>query len=411
MKIFKQLFCALLVVGAVAARAKSCSQSYECGTQPFAHCYNMTAKHMLPGFGLDNGQHTINFINNLGAVDNRPDGASFFGRVSMDGGEFEVIEEIESDANVQNGQRVVQMYNYLESKHIPYVVNSKATAGNAGIGPYANHVFTQVWSVLSVYLGMAFDEKNNIMYSCDLDIRKYNKIPMTFEDRRDNTTMYTGQTCSGMSYYNGKLYFSANSAAGTSFYQADTTCVNCDKSKLSAIFNESSYIHGMTSSDTDIFYTSSTGIYQVSLANPSTKKQLSSDTKAGTIKYSEGFVYYQNDNQIISIEVATGKTKVLYDTATVARQNQCYCATGFSGDQCETCSGRIQWNNGIPKCYRENQPLFCVQDYECGNVPFTLCNYGTCSCRNNFYGAKCDQCDYHIIWENGIPVCEKNPTA
>eukprot|EP01111_Echinosteliopsis_oligospora_P008074 TRINITY_DN2350_c0_g1_i2.p1 TRINITY_DN2350_c0_g1~~TRINITY_DN2350_c0_g1_i2.p1 ORF type:complete len:457 (-),score=62.80 TRINITY_DN2350_c0_g1_i2:49-1323(-) len=90
----------------------------------------------------------------------------------------------------------------------------------------------------------------------------------------------------------------------------------------------------------------------------------------------------------------------------------CQCKPGFSGNNCQTCiNGQIQWNNNNPSCvsYGANGlPVSCSADYQCGNVPFTLCTNQTCVCRNNFRGIKCDICDSPrtLTWRNGIPYCE-----
>jgi len=88
----------------------------------------------------------------------------------------------------------------------------------------------------------------------------------------------------------------------------------------------------------------------------------------------------------------------------------CICRNGLSGENCQTCqNGQIQWTNGIPACvaYLPNSsfPSQCNFDYQCGNVPFTVCQGNQCQCRGTFTGASCSSCSGSINWDQGLPSC------
>jgi len=88
----------------------------------------------------------------------------------------------------------------------------------------------------------------------------------------------------------------------------------------------------------------------------------------------------------------------------------CECASGFTGSDCTTCDGQVQWNNGNPSCVSildNGLPATCDADYQCLNPPYTACDSTsrTCYCRGNLSGSQCTECSGQISWENGLPSC------
>eukprot|EP01133_Synstelium_polycarpum_P017760 gene17760-21183_t len=349
----------------LAVYAKDCNQHADCGKCPFAICYNRNSE-LLPGLATDvNGR--VLFINRMTGKDGVPARTPFLSSVPADGSTPSQIEyQILSDVESQLGTRhVMGLHGYMQKAAIPFIYNSEYRVNYASVGPLKNGVFTQVWAVSSLNLGMSFDEATNTMYSCDFDIRKYSPVPMTQAGRLNNVTMYNTQTCNGGISQQGEFVYIHNGA----ILRGKTSCVNCPASDLTTLIAQPGVVRGFATTATHIIYANDEGIFQVPISGDASQtKKLSSDvpTRQSDLIASGTSIYYQNKGQIKSI-TSDGNVKVIYDSnSTVSQPGNCACATNFKGDQCMQCDGDIRWEQGVPRCVVKNDDgsMDCKQDVE-----------------------------------------------
>ncbi|GAM21869.1 hypothetical protein SAMD00019534_050440, partial [Acytostelium subglobosum LB1] len=403
MKNYLLPLCVMVCISVVAG--SQCTSNYQCGSFPFAVCYNLTSNAMLTGIGWDSKTSDVVFISRLSGV-----GSNVFKEkpfLTSLAGSFHAVEEINAEIDVPNGVKVYQLYNYMSDAGIPILANFMPT-GVAGVGPYTRGVFEQVFSVLSVQLTLDYDEPNNILYSCDLDVRKYSPIPMTRDGRLNNVTMYKDLACSGLSHQKTDLFLAASprTEPGTVFYKGSTSCVNCDTSKLVKLFTDPNYIRAFATNSEYIFYATSAGVFQVPLSGDVSKRvQVMDNTQVQSLVVGNEMLNIQTTDAIYRYCPHRNNTKMIYSTKDQISQGQCSCATGFAGDACTSCDGHVIWSNAEPRCVRKGGPSQCFEDYHCGNPPFTQCLFGSCGCRFNFTGVACDQCKGTITWQQGVPVC------
>eukprot|EP01111_Echinosteliopsis_oligospora_P008542 TRINITY_DN242_c0_g1_i1.p1 TRINITY_DN242_c0_g1~~TRINITY_DN242_c0_g1_i1.p1 ORF type:complete len:373 (+),score=62.44 TRINITY_DN242_c0_g1_i1:121-1239(+) len=72
---------------------------------------------------------------------------------------------------------------------------------------------------------------------------------------------------------------------------------------------------------------------------------LSNEPVTGVYIYNQK-IFYNNGMTIRSTTLKGESTQNLIQQTT----GQCTCRPNFSGSNCQTCKGQIQWNNGIPSC-------------------------------------------------------------
>ncbi|EFA76706.1 EGF-like domain-containing protein [Heterostelium album PN500] len=127
------------------------------------------------------------------------------------------------------------------------------------------------------------------------------------------------------------------------------------------------------------------------------------------------WIYYQTADlatikKVGPISANHPQVSVLYDRSNPGSSGNCGCTGGMQGAQCQTCSGQIQWVNSFPQCIAvsNGNPATCQADYQCANLPYTSCQYATCQCVNGFTGAQCQTCTGTVTWNNGVPTCKYN---
>jgi len=130
----------------------------------------------------------------------------------------------------------------------------------------------------------------------------------------------------------------------------------------------------------------------------------------------EGFVYFDDGNWIRSANTSTLDVEDLIPfefSVSLSGNNHngsgtCTCLDNFSGSDCTTCSGQVQWDNNVPSCVpilENGFPSSCSADYQCGNVPYTVCDDGECQCRSSFSGQLCTDCAGTVSWSSNVPEC------
>eukprot|EP01132_Coremiostelium_polycephalum_P006010 gene6010-7487_t len=372
---------------------------------------------MLEGLAINEAAGKVVFLAKLNGTQGSPVNKPYLVSVPIGGGDLGIEYEIKSDISGGLGTRFVfQLYSYMKKSNIPIIANSE-TSSAPTVGPYFsnNGTFNPVWSVLSVYLGLAYDEDSNSLYSCDFDVRKYSPIPMTKEGRVNNETMYQNQMCTGILKQGNSIYLSANGNPGTRFLRGSTECRGCAASELVEIFKDSNESARSIANHNDahLYYSTANGLFQFTIpqgnGTGTDRKQLvSGDIRS--IAYYNGFVYFQDAlNAVKKVDVTSGQVTTLFN-AQRTFPGQCSCATGFSGSDCGTCNGIIRWNNG-PQCVAllpDGNPAVCFNDWECHNNPYSYCFYSKCKCRPNFTGPNCNECSGRVEWSGGSPVCILN---
>eukprot|EP00026_Physarum_polycephalum_P018002 Phypoly_transcript_19428.p1 GENE.Phypoly_transcript_19428~~Phypoly_transcript_19428.p1 ORF type:complete len:152 (+),score=8.27 Phypoly_transcript_19428:189-644(+) len=125
-------------------------------------------------------------------------------------------------------------------------------------------------------------------------------------------------------------------------------------------------------------------------------------------------VIYYNDGEIKKVNLDGSDPTAISEGASVTSTNgSCECETGFTGSECDTCTGNVQWNEGVIHCVPYNSttgfPVSCFADYMCGNIPYARCINSACECQTGPLGVPpfCDTCSDggQISWNNGVPSC------
>ncbi|KAJ8920571.1 hypothetical protein NQ315_004710, partial [Exocentrus adspersus] len=70
-------------------------------------------------------------------------------------------------------------------------------------------------------------------------------------------------------------------------------------------------------------------------------------------------------------------------------QGRCTCKLGYQGDKCNKCSFGYY---GYPNCQKCNCNLFGTVEDSCQDGDCKCSSNGSCSCKENVYGHKCDSC-------------------
>jgi len=188
----------------------------------------------------------------------------------------------------------------------------------------------------------------------------------------------------------------------------------------------SPYISTQFYQDT-VYYQSLSTIYRLDLGLQQSVDIFASSSNSSTCQCREGFSgldctqcsgslqWYQGNPTCVPVSPDTGFPSYCSSSYqcgnvpfTICQENSCACASGFSGSLCGNCTGFVEWDNGTPSCVAVNQngfPTFCSQDWECGNVPFTVCNDQQCACLEGFGGENCQSCNGTVEWSNGTPSC------
>jgi len=211
-------------------------------------------------------------------------------------------------------------------------------------------------------------------------------------------------------YITTVAYFSVDTV--THLYSGSKSCFNCANppNLLFSLVNET--ISDFVVFNNKIYFITEKGLYSSDLDG---KNRV-------TIAAGKVLGVAQNGNKLLwSIDQAiysanldgSNKLKINFDYGV------CGCAYGFSGSDCQTCSGQVQWFEGYPICasiLSNGFPSLCHEHYQCGNYPYTMCynnaynQAGQCYCSYGLTGEPlCNRCvnaSATITWEQGYPICK-----
>eukprot|EP00026_Physarum_polycephalum_P009683 Phypoly_transcript_09816.p1 GENE.Phypoly_transcript_09816~~Phypoly_transcript_09816.p1 ORF type:complete len:402 (+),score=24.50 Phypoly_transcript_09816:84-1289(+) len=296
---------------------------------------------------------------------------------------------------------------------------TKATRENNAIVEFSyNRTSIQSEVVTQVVRGYtwtaAFNERKKVAYVClGGAIVRYNSLVITENDRFNSTT-YSLQPA-GCSIL--RLDGSTNSLywyAGTSFYRGNASCVNCPLP--APFFNTSDGVEDFQVDKGHLYVAAyGIGIKAISLANLNRSKIIVSNAHVLAFQIADGHIYY-NDGEIKRVKLDGSNPKTISKTNHSSPTNgSCECEDGFTGSNCDSCRGSVQWHEGKIHCVPFNTttgfPVSCFSDYMCGNVPYAKCVKGACECQTGPLGVPpyCDRCSNGgpITWHNGIPSCPK----
>ncbi|GAM19262.1 hypothetical protein SAMD00019534_024370, partial [Acytostelium subglobosum LB1] len=399
-----------------------CSQDWECGNPPYSFC--LTNFDSFPGLGLDESENKLVMV---GKYNNSqgPNGNPTLVSLSTSGGALTKEYEITTDIIGGSGYRVTSaLFAYEPLGNLPYIKTNQRMA--PAIGPYnhASNTYDGIFFTRGYNLGLAFDGPKDKTYWCDWSLNYLDRIILHSTDMVDRKPLMDGyMRCNFMSVAPNLLYvvdyfnYTTNS---TNVYKIDSNCHNCSSSSLilvgSVPFEVYSFQYALgylyfgthpsqwTTQKSGIWksYADTGGAIGAWITTDPVSESMVVDSTAT-------FVYYKTGSVIKKIGPGAPPPSgvVIFDPA-ASPLGQCKCARGFTGAQCQTCTGTTRWVDGVPECVAKlpnGQPETCIYDYECLQVPFAYCGQGTCTCRSNFYGNTCQSCNGVVEWSYGFPSC------
>jgi len=405
---------ALFVVAVVGT--KQCTYDYECGNIPYAYCYNGAedCTRTTLGVALSSSDDRIYYSEYCRSPDN-----PYYVKgtkenitikaVSLKNGK---INNIYSETHSRSGSLGGVFGKVGDSLYI------ERYNRYTGLDSFNVKTLAEKGVILKFYDSVAFASDTYACifnkYGADDDYRRYyniNKYAGAVQSTAAKPTaiysVFSGY-CGGMYTSGTTIYFSftefdANETEISIVYKGTTACRGCQPP--APLFTVKGDIGGITadpSNPNKIYFGSNLGIYSYSLSTNAIDN-LTADASEGVIAFYKGSIIYNTGSMIRKVNISSKKVADINGK----KVGSCKCAPGFKGDQCNECSGQIQWYQTSPSCVATNSaglPETCTQDWQCGNMPYTVC-YGDCQCRDNFTGPKCDQCAGTISWEDETPYC------
>ncbi|EGG25057.1 EGF-like domain-containing protein [Cavenderia fasciculata] len=418
-----KMIISLLLIGMISISSVlgGCNQDYECGNQPFSICRNRF--HLFPGIGLTSSGSILvmgKYNNSAG----QQVGKTYI--ASVGSGSVSPQYPINSDVPSYPGYtQSFELYDVVGST--PYI--NAYQVGFPSVGPYNDQsgTFTPIWTVARYILGLYFDQPTSKTYYCDVGVYRIDKIASTRADKETATKLYADQRCNYLATVGSDLYILVNEyslVTNHSIYRGSVNCQNCQPTNLIKLASFPGAASGFFIRNGNFFvsatneYTNVPGIFRMQISNPTSRTALTSDSVGdvvadGNFAYYQTWAGYQFRPTIKKVTLWSTTVTTLYDedTAGTGSSGTCSCLDGFSGANCQTCSGgTTRWtNNGTPTCVKllaSGQPETCSNGWECQNYPYTQCVSGACRCSEGFTGDRCDKCSGAVQWDNGFPTCK-----
>ncbi|KAM9968599.1 hypothetical protein ACTFIW_007749 [Dictyostelium discoideum] len=411
----------------VESSSVTCSQSYECGNVPFSICKNKFD--LFEGIGVDPEQGKV-FIMGKFNSSGVQYGNVTIASVPMNGvGILKTEFTIKSDVTQGSAFRnTFQLFKYLPKSKTFLTQGGERLSFVIGIYDEKSNIkLTPLWYPRGYQLGAYFDEVNQLTYTCDFDIKIFQKIVKTQDDlfgsNSSNSKIIQNSTqCFALSSaytggnFNNTIIYVQNKVNDTgvkysTFLMGSADCVLCPRQFFNLYQLNNEWVTGFHIFKNKIYYSSKSGITQMNVPGTDQRFLLTNESvESFEFVNSEKTIYYITTNgKVKKIDVENLVSSTLYDSYSDKSLGVCECAPGFSGIYCNQCAnGTVQWENGNPTCVKNTdngRPSVCQADWQCGNSPYFLCLNNECLCRSEFFGDKCDQCQGRISWENGIPIC------
>ncbi|GAM20120.1 hypothetical protein SAMD00019534_032950 [Acytostelium subglobosum LB1] len=398
----------------------ACTEHYQCGNMPYSNCVKNF--NPLPGIGLDSTNENVIL---LGTFNSTALNYQYISSLPTAGGP--ITSQYPVMCNVGGGSYYLQtngMYAYTPYSKIPFLIAQTNPAPFTG--PYFsnNGSFVQIWALIRYTLGLYFDDINSRTYYCDGNVHRINKIPSTANDRYDGAIdMYLNQNCNFLGVNGNDLYllsiYYGDNGTTSKVYKGNINCDKCAASDLTKIatlnFEATAFQVTSTHMYFSVGYNKTTnGLIQLPLSGDMIAlRWVVSDPILKFVMDTTGqWAFYQTTDRAIKkvgpMMANHPQTTVLYNPFSSPSEGTCSCAPDFKGNNCQSCSGSVQWVQGNPLCVPLNKggaPLTCTQDYNCPNLPFQSCQQSTCVCRPGFTGTTCQDCKGSVTWNNGLPTC------
>jgi len=380
--------------GVCSSNRKYCLQSNDCGTLPYGDCTKPTFCITNPGIGLSSLADGVLYYSEYCSVANT--GYTTLNRIDRAGGNPSAVATLNAD--------------------FPTI-----------LGLYQNQVFYRS------------NNPSSFFFSYDLSSQSIKQYPLPA-----GITTITSLSFGGSDYY--AIGLSSSSSYQVLSIKGPLSTVS---NTASVLYNLGSQVYGVNvivAPNNALYFNSNETIYRLDQRySPYVPTVVHSITDLNSFSYSNGYLYLATSHGLFTFSlsqkvetrirpiiesayfsVVPDSNRLYFNTfydvrsidfmggnnylVTQTNLGVCTCRPNFSGGDCKSCSGQVQWgDDGSPNCVSRDAngvPATCSQDYQCGNVPYSICSNNRCTCRPNFSEANCRKCAGQVTWsQDGIPTC------
>jgi hypothetical protein len=407
----------LVLLCLVAQVYSACTQDWECGNPVYFDCVQQPVCTLIPGVGRS--------PNRVYWLERCEEGGNSTVYLMRAGTLIERVAVVPETSPLGALGIVTELIS--ANYRAVYVMRSQRLSGYVSV--FTQYGISFLPEALVAYprgynFDVAFDYDQYFQgtpvasYVCSQNtIIKYNSLNFTLSD--NYTVLYTTR-CDHISFYNNKIYWAKyfllepnSQNVVTQFYQGNTNCSSCDEPQMFATVN--GLINDFEVGGGRIYYgLPNSGIESIALDSPNVGAAvpLISAGNINALKIDGNRIWFNNGVSIQGINV--DQTDLRNSSRPSAANSVCACISGFSGANCDQCeNGIVYWTNGTPNCVKYDVatgfPSSCVEDWHCGNVPYTRCENQKCICATgpNGISPSCNTCANGavIAWNNGVPAC------